>query len=149
MANKGQKRKDKDRIVLKVGESQRKNGSYQYRWSDRTGRRHYVYAKTLEELREKEKTIVTEQNMGITSDARTITVNDLYQSWVQLKKGLKNNTFKNYQYMYEQFVLNNYDMFELDFVMLVLLALDLHHKLSISFFDINHISFITINDFTV
>ena len=46
--------------------------------------------------------------MGITSDARTITVNDLYQSWVQLKKGLKNNTFKNFQYMYDQFVKDDF-----------------------------------------
>ena len=39
MASKGQtKRKDKDRIVLKAGESQRKNGSYQYRWSDHSGK---------------------------------------------------------------------------------------------------------------
>lgn len=41
MANKGQnKRKDKDRIVLKTGESQKSNGSYQYRWTDRDGSRH-------------------------------------------------------------------------------------------------------------
>ena len=31
------------------------------------------------------------------------TLNDVYDLWVQLKKGLKANTFMNYQYMYEQF----------------------------------------------
>ena len=101
------KRKTSSGRVLKDGEYQRPNGSYEYRWRE-NGRRFVVYGRTLEELREKEKTIVTEQNMGITSDARTITVNDLYQSWVQLKKGLKNNTFKNYQYMYEQFVKDDF-----------------------------------------
>ena len=46
MASKGQtKRKDKDRIVLKTGESQRKNGSYQYRWTDRNGKR-FTYTGT-------------------------------------------------------------------------------------------------------
>lgn len=53
MAN---KRKDKNRVVLKTGESQRANGSYCYRWT-KCGKRHYVYAKSLEELREKEKQI--------------------------------------------------------------------------------------------
>jgi len=47
------KRKDKDRIVLRTGESQRKNGMYDYRWTTRDGKRHSVYANTLEELREK------------------------------------------------------------------------------------------------
>ena len=53
MAGKGQKRKDKDRIVLKAGEAQRPNGTYYYRWTGKDGKRHAVYAKTLKELREK------------------------------------------------------------------------------------------------
>lgn len=71
MASKGQtKRKDKDRIVLKTGESQRKNGSYQYRWTGRNGKRHYLYAKTLEELREKEAQVANDQFDGIKAEAR-------------------------------------------------------------------------------
>ena len=109
MANKGQnKRKDKDRIVLKVGESQRKNGSYQYRWSDRTGRRHYVYAKTLEELREKEAQIENEKFQGIKAEARYVTINELFDLWCQIKRGLKNNTFENYKYMYNTFARPNF-----------------------------------------
>ena len=57
MATKGQKRKDKDRIVLKAGESQRPNGTCDYRWTGKDGKRHAVYAKSLEELREKEAQI--------------------------------------------------------------------------------------------
>ena len=45
------KRKDKSRVVLRSGEVQRANGSYQYSWMDGSGKRRYVYAKTLEELR--------------------------------------------------------------------------------------------------
>ena len=47
------KRKDKDRIVLRTGEGQRPNGTYEYRWTDRTGKRRRIYAKTLELLRDK------------------------------------------------------------------------------------------------
>lgn len=42
-----EKRKDNKGRVLKENEAQRKDGSYQYRWRDRVGKRHYVYAKTL------------------------------------------------------------------------------------------------------
>ena len=101
------RRKDSKGRVLKDGEYQRSNGSYEYRWRE-NGSRFNIYAKTLEELRQKEKTIATEQSMGIRADARTLTVNDVYQNWVQLKKGLKANTFKNYQYMYEQFVKDDF-----------------------------------------
>ena len=105
MANKGHnKRKDKDRIVLRTGESQRKNGSYQYRWTDRNGNRHYIYAKTLEELREKEAQVANDQFEGIKAESRYVTVNELFDLWCQLKRGLKNNTFENYKYMYNTFV---------------------------------------------
>lgn len=41
---------------------------------------------------------------GVKCDKRNLTVNDLYFRWKQLKHGLKDNTFQNYQYMYSQFV---------------------------------------------
>ncbi|MCH5296722.1 MAG: site-specific integrase [Ruminococcus sp.] len=98
------KRKDTNRIVLKKGEYQRKNGTYAYRWSDKKGKRHTVYAKTLEELRDKEKDIEKDRCDGIKAEARYTTVNELYDLWIILKRGLKNNTFENYKYMYETFV---------------------------------------------
>ncbi|MBR2040807.1 MAG: integrase DNA-binding domain-containing protein [Oscillospiraceae bacterium] len=42
---------------MKTGESQRKDGSYDYRWTTPDGKRHSVYAKTLSKLREKERNI--------------------------------------------------------------------------------------------
>lgn len=36
------KRKDKRRMVLRKGESQRKDGSYDYRWTTKDGKRHCV-----------------------------------------------------------------------------------------------------------
>ena len=47
------KRKDTKGRVLEKGESQRKDGSYMYRWTDNKGQRQTVYATTLNELREK------------------------------------------------------------------------------------------------
>ena len=40
------------------------------------------------------------KNDGIKTEARYITVNELFDLWKVLKRGLKNNTFENYQYMY-------------------------------------------------
>lgn len=106
MAGKGQtsKRKDKDRIVLRTGEGQRPNGTYEYRWTDAHGNRHRVYAKTLELLREKEEEIQKDKCDGIKAEARYVTINDVFDMWRQLKRGLKDNTFQNYQYMYNMFV---------------------------------------------
>lgn len=105
MAGKGQtKRKDKDRIVLRKGESQRPNGTYDYRWTGKDGKRHVVYAKTLEDLREKEKEIERDKSDGIKAEARYVTINNLFDLWKQIKRGLKDNTFQNYQYMYNTFV---------------------------------------------
>ena len=99
-----ERRKDNKGRVLKEGESQRKNGMYDYRWRTSNGKRHSVYAKTLEELREKEKAIQRDKSDGIRTDAKNVLLNDVYEMWVDLKKGLKDNTFQNYQYMYNQFV---------------------------------------------
>lgn len=98
------KRKDRARVVLRKGEVQRSDGTYHYSWMDRKGKRHFVYARTLEALREKEKEIQKDKADGIKVEARYTTVNDLFDLWKQLKKGLKNNTFENYKYMYETFV---------------------------------------------
>lgn len=103
-----EKRKDNKGRVLKEGEAQRKDGSYQFRWRDRVGKRHYVYAKTLDELRGKEEKLQRDKSDGIKSEAKKVTVNDMFDLWVQLKRGIKDNTFQNYQYMYNQFVYNDF-----------------------------------------
>ena len=40
----------------------------------------------------------------IRSDVKSITVNEMFDLWCQLKRGIKDSTFKNYIYMYELFV---------------------------------------------
>lgn len=99
-----ERRKDNKGRVLKEGETQRKDGTYDYRWRTEGGKRHSVYAKTLEELREKEAALLRDKSDGIRTDAKNVTLNDIFDMWVELKKGLKDNTFQNYQYMYNQFV---------------------------------------------
>lgn len=98
------KRKDKTRTVLRTGELQRSNGSYQYSWTDENHKRRYVYSKTLEALRIKEEAIEKDKSDGIKAEARYVTLDDLYELWKDLKRGLKNNTFENYKYIYETFV---------------------------------------------
>lgn len=104
MANK--KRKDNKNRVLKDGEYQRPNGTYEYRWRDKCRRNHTIYAKSLAELREKKNLILKDTLSGI-KISKNITVRDLYKKWKVLKQGLKDNTFKNYQYLYEYFVDDN------------------------------------------
>lgn len=99
-----ERRKDNKNRVLKEGEYQRTNGTFEYKWRDKRGKRHSIYAKTLEELREKEIDVLRDALDGVRTDKNNLTINDLYYLWVQLKRGLKNNTFCNYQYMYTQFV---------------------------------------------
>lgn len=99
-----ERRKDSKGRVLKENETQRKDGTYQYRWRTSDHKRHSIYAPTLEELRKKEQEVLKDKTDGIKTDAQKVTLNDVYDLWVQLKKGLKDNTFQNYKYMYEQFV---------------------------------------------
>ena len=98
------KRRDKDRIVLRRGECQRANGSYMYRWLDDVGKRQTIYAKTLDQLREQEDSIEKDRLDQIKTEARFTTLNDVYELWVQLKRGLKDNTFQNYMYLYGMFI---------------------------------------------
>ena len=94
-----ERRKDDKNRVLKEGEYQRANGTFEYKWRDKKGKRHSVYAKTLDELREKEIDVLRDALDGISADKKSIMINDLYYRWEQLKKGLKANTFQNYKYM--------------------------------------------------
>ena len=67
-------------------------------------KRRFVYARTLDDLREKEKRIQKDKCDGIKTEARYTTIDELFDLWVNMKRGLKNNTFENYKYMYNTFV---------------------------------------------
>lgn len=99
-----ERRKDNKNRVLKEGEYQRSCGTYEFKWRDKRGNRHSISAVTLEELREKEIDVLRDIMDGVRADKNNLTINDLYKSWIQVKRGLKDNTFSNYKYMYEMFV---------------------------------------------
>ena len=102
------RRLDKNRVTLRKGECYRSDGRYSFRWCTRDGKRHYIYAKTLDELRRKEMELTVDQFDGIRTDKQHTTVNDVFELWCELKRGLKDNTFQNYKYMYNNFVRNGF-----------------------------------------
>ena len=91
-------RKDNRGRNLKVGESQRKDGLYMYRYTDeRTGKRVAIYDADLAALREKERQIAREMDDGIVTDraAKKLTVNALFERYIESKK-LADSTRGNY-----------------------------------------------------
>lgn len=98
------RRKDNKNHVLKEGESQRVDGSYMFRWTDRFQKRHCIYAPTLDQLRKKEKNLSLDRLNRPNKDETLLSINEVFVIWAQQKKGLKDNTFRNYQYMYNSFV---------------------------------------------
>ncbi|MBO5448165.1 MAG: site-specific integrase [Ruminococcus sp.] len=98
------RRTDSRGRVLKKGESELSDGTYRYRYSLPNGKRCYKYAKTLDELRKKENEIDTSKVYGIRADSDSVTLNQIADTWFNLKKGLKDNTYQNYRYMYDFFV---------------------------------------------
>ena len=81
-----EKRKDHKGRILKAGESQRKDGIYQYRYTNCRGKRQCVYSPTLQELRQKEKEIQKQIDEGIDYEAGQITVIELLEKYISLKK---------------------------------------------------------------
>lgn len=90
-------RKDSKGRVLKQGENQRANGTYMYRYTDISGR-HTVYAKTLDELRQKELEIQSDISKGLAFQKGDITVSDLINSYLDKKKDVKESTQALYRH---------------------------------------------------
>lgn len=117
------KRKDKNGRVLKTGESQRQNGQYEFRYSDSEGRRHSLYAPTLDELRRKEQELQACQVMGheeetsveevrkkeaellictalgIDPEQPDITVEELIREYVDMKRNVRYATRTGYRFV--------------------------------------------------
>ena len=77
-----EKRKDSKGRVLKDGESQRANGTYDYRYTDIHKKRRCIYAKSLTELRKKEEELWRDLADGIDYAAGEMTVADP-ETWVE------------------------------------------------------------------
>ena len=94
-----EKRKDKRGRVLKAGESQRNDLTYQYRYKNSQKKWQYVYAPTLEELRRKEAAIQKGVNDGIDYAAGKVTVIELLERYISLKQGVRYNTKVGYAFV--------------------------------------------------
>ena len=98
------KRYDSNHRLLLTGEFQRTDGRYQYRWTDMFGRRHAVYAKTLDELRIKKDKITLNKLEGIREPPAGLTLEKLFDIWKGLKRGIKDTTHAGYIYTFDTFV---------------------------------------------
>ena len=97
------KRKDHKGRLLQEGESQRKNDLvYVYRWTNDLGKREYVYAGTLEELRKKEKEIQMHISMGVSWSG--ISLNEQIEIYLETKTNLANSTKENYFYYFRHVI---------------------------------------------
>lgn len=97
-----EKRKDSKGRNLRTGESERKDGYYQYRWTV-NGKEKTVYATTLSDLRKKEVQIKRDIEDGIDSKAAdTLTFEDMFNKWMKSRENLRGTTLttnrKNYEW---------------------------------------------------
>lgn len=102
----GKARKDRNGRALYKGENQRKqDGRYLYSYTTPYGKRCVVYANSLEELREKEKSLESDLREGIdTYVAGSSTLNFVFDRYMATKAELKSTTATNYNYMYDRYV---------------------------------------------
>lgn len=105
-------RRDHKGRKLLNGESQRKDGKYEYKYQDARGRRKTVYSWKLTpadripagkrddiSLREKIKQIQKELNSNITPDGGDFTVLELVEKYISQKTGVRHNTRSNYNFV--------------------------------------------------
>ena len=112
------KRRDNKGRILWQGELQRNDGKYEYRYEDLNGERRSVYSWKLVEtdkipngkrkcvaLRDMEKAIQRDLDDGInTFVANRMTLNRLFDEYIESKYELKASTRTNYKYMYNKYV---------------------------------------------
>ena len=101
-----ERRKDSKNKVLRTGESERKDGTYMYRYKDLNGDRKCIYAKTLNDLRKKEAEINKDLQDGIYSVDYTL--NQLFDRYLEQKVDIKPRTKHKYKTEYDRWVRNKW-----------------------------------------
>ena len=99
-------RKDSKGRVLRTGETERKDGRYTYRYTGNDGKRKEVYAVNLNELRVKEKQILKDLELGISSTKMTL--NECFERYMQTKTNVSEITKSRYLNIYELHVKNSW-----------------------------------------
>lgn len=88
-------RKDSHGIVLRTGEYQRpETGKYRFKGKDAHGNPVNLQADTLEELREMEAEALRDKLDRLKTPGK-MTINDFYERWKSVKRGLKPNVMSN------------------------------------------------------
>ena len=98
------KRYTQNKTKLRKGEYQRSNKTFQYSWYDKNGKRHYVYGKTLSELRQKEDEIIRRSLEGFDYSKLDSTVNSYFELWKKIKTGIRETTYTSYVRYYTRYV---------------------------------------------
>lgn len=93
---------------LLKGESKRADGRYMYRYTDLNGKRQYVYAKSLVELRIKERQITRDRKELEEYVSTGASINFVFDRYISMKTNLKQNTLANYLYIYDRFIRNSF-----------------------------------------
>ncbi|MBR1651643.1 MAG: site-specific integrase [Lachnospiraceae bacterium] len=103
-------RKDNKGRALRRGESYlRKKSLYCFAYTDPLGKRHYVYAPDLPELREKEKSITQDRLDGVNLYVRAMAdLNYVFDRYIATKTDLRSSTKTNYIYAYDRYVRNTF-----------------------------------------
>lgn len=96
--NDGKRRDDKGR-VLRTGEYQKPNGSYEYRFTDANKKRRSIYDDDLTHLRKKEDEIAGMRRDGIDYGGGEITVVQLLERYTALKRGVRYSTSTGYKFV--------------------------------------------------
>ncbi len=99
-------RKDSKGRVLRKGETIRSsNGMYQYAYTDKFGKRQYLYANDLVTLRQKEEELLRDRFDGIDSQtAKNQILNDVFDKYMATRKDLAARTYAGYMYQYNAYV---------------------------------------------
>lgn len=86
---------------LGLGLSQRKDGTYQARFTDRWGKRQTIYDKNLKELRNKLSKCVSD-NINKNNVKESVTLDDWFVRWIDVykKRSVRANTLREYTYIY-------------------------------------------------
>ena len=87
-----EKRRDNKGRIIRTGESQRKNGMYEFRYTDSNKKRRSIYDMDLMKLRQKEDDIKLMRHEGIDYAGGEITVIQLLERYISLKCGVHYNT---------------------------------------------------------
>ena len=98
----GVNRKDNKGRVLRKGESQRSDLTYMYRYTDRSGKRKYVYARTLSDLRKEEARINECQMLDIFDN--NFTLNQTFDRYLSQNTKIKERTRYKYETEYTRWV---------------------------------------------